>query len=281
MDTLIVGCGYLGKRVAALWQARGHRVFATTRRRADELRAYGIEPLVCDLSTGAGLEALPRADAVAYCVGFDRSPGATMHDVYVHGLENVLNRLPPPGRFVYVSSTGVYGQCAGEEVDEIAATEPAEESGRVVLEAEAVLRRHLPGAVVLRFAGIYGPERVIRRQTVEAGEPLVGDAEKWLNLIHVEDGAAAVVTAAERACPGAVVNVCDDRPVRRREFYAEMARLLDAPAPRFVPPAPGAPPPPHDRANRRILNRRLRNELGLELRYPSYVEGLRASLFPG
>ena len=278
MDTLIIGCGYLGKRVALLWQGEGQRVFATTRGRADELRSLEIEPLVCDLRTGAGLEALPRVETVAYCVGFDRSPGATMRDVYVRGLENVLRRLPPPGRFVYVSSTGVYGQCDGEEVDETAATEPAEESGRVVLEAEAVLRRHLPGAVVLRFAGIYGPGRVIRRQPVEAGEALVGDADKWLNLIHVEDGASAVAAAAECGSPGAVVNVCDDRPVRRRDFYAELARLLGAPAPRFVAPAPGAPPPPHERANRRILNRRLRGELGLTLRYPSFVEGLRASL---
>jgi nucleoside-diphosphate-sugar epimerase len=278
MDLLVVGCGYLGKRVAALWRAQGHRVFATTRGRAEELRGLGLEPVVCDLVSGAGLQGLPRAEAVAYCVGFDRGPGVTMRDVYVRGLENVLGCLPPPGRLVYVSSTGVYGQRDGEEVDEGAATEPAEESGRVVLEAEGLLRRHLPGAVVLRFAGLYGPGRLLRRQAVEAGEPLVGDPEKWLNLIHVEDGAAAVAAAAGRAGPGAVLNVCDDRPVRRGEFYAELARLLGAPPPRFVPPAPGAPLPPHERANRRILNRRLRGELGLALRYPSYVEGLRASV---
>ena len=277
MDALIFGCGYLGKRVARLWQAQGQSVWATTRGRAAELRPLGIESIVCDLLTGAGLESLPHVAVVAYCVGFDRSPGATMRDVYVRGLENVLDRLPSPNRFVYVSSTGVYGQSQGEEVDESAPTEPAEESGRVVLEAEGVLRRRLPDAVVLRFAGIYGPGRMIRRQTIEAGEPLVGDPEKWLNLIHVEDGAAAVVAATERGRPGVVYNVCDDHPVRRGEFYAEMARLLGAPAPRFVPPQPGNAPP-HERANRRILNRRLRGELGLELHYPSFVEGLRAAL---
>ncbi len=278
MDMLVIGCGYLGTRVAARWRARGHRVFATTRGRAGELRGLGVEPVVCDVVRGAGLDGLPRADAVAYCVGFDRGAGLTMREVYVGGLANVLDRLPEPGRFVYVSSTGVYGQCGGSEVDENAPTEPAEESGRVVLEAEGLLRRRVPGAVVLRFAGIYGPGRLIRRQAVEAGEPLVGDPEKWLNLIHVEDGAAAVEAAAERAVPGATYNVCDDRPVRRQEFYAALARLLGAPEPRFVPPAPGAPPPPHERANRRIRNRRLRAELGVALRYPSYAEGLPASL---
>jgi nucleoside-diphosphate-sugar epimerase len=274
----MVGCGYLGKRIAALWRGRGDRVFATTRARADELRGLGVEPIVCDVVGGAGLDAVPTVAAVAYCVGFDRGSGRSQRDVYVRGLENILARLPAPERFVYVSSTGVYGQCDGEEVDENAATEPAEESGRVMLKAERLLRSRLPEGIVLRFAGIYGPGRLLRRQTIETGEPLVGDAERWLNLIHVDDGAAAVVAAVARGELGAVYNVCDDRPVRRREFYTELARVLGAPPPRFVPPPPGAPRPPHEGANRRILNRRLRGELGLALRYPSCVEGLRASL---
>jgi nucleoside-diphosphate-sugar epimerase len=201
-----------------------------------------------------------------------------MRDVYLRGLENVLRRLPPAGRLVYVSSTGVYGQTQGEEVDETAATEPVEESGRVVLEAERVLRERLPGAVLLRFAGIYGPGRLLRRQAIEAGEPLVGDPEKWLNLIHVEDGATAVLASEARAAPGTVYNVCDDCPVRRRDFYAEMTRLLRAPPPRFVSPAEGVPLPPHERSNRRIINRRLRQELRSTLHYPSYREGLVASI---
>jgi nucleoside-diphosphate-sugar epimerase len=75
-----------------------------------------------------------------------------------------------------------------------------------------------------------------------------------------------------------VYNVADDRPVRRREFYELLARLLGAPPPRFVPPAPGAPLPPHERANRRIVNRRLRGELGVSPTYPTYAEGLAASV---
>ncbi len=253
---------------------------ATTRSaaRAGEMRQSGIEPVVCDVLEPASLKALPVADTVVYCVGFDRTADRPMREIYVAGLRNVLATLPPPGRLIYVSSTGVYGHSQGEEVDEDAATEPVEESGRVVLEAERLLHELLPGAVVLRFAGIYGPGRLLRRQAIQAGEPLVGDPDKWLNLIHVDDAAAAVVAAAERARPGAVVNVADDRPVRRREFYALLARLLSAPEPRFVPPTPGAPPPGHERTNRRIVNRRLRTELGMPLQYPSCAEGLPASV---
>ena len=143
-----------------------------------------------------------------------------MRTVFVDGLANVLDALEGQGRFVHVSSTGVYAQRDGEAVDETAATEPASESGRVVLEAERLLRERRPGAVVLRFAGIYGPGRLIREKDVRAGEALSGDPEQWLNLIHVEDGAAAVAAALERGRPGTVCNVCDDRPVRRRDFYA-------------------------------------------------------------
>ena len=103
---------------------------------------------------------------MVYCVGLDRTAGADMRTVYVEGLANVLDALGEPGRFVYVSSTGVYAQRDGEAVDETAATEPESESGRVVLEAERLLRARRPAAVILRFAGIYGPGRLMREQAV-------------------------------------------------------------------------------------------------------------------
>lgn len=277
-SVLVIGCGYLGQRAAARWREQGWRVWATTRSlaRAEELRQGGFEPVVCDVTAPESLRQLPAVATVLYCVGMDRAAGMSMREVYVGGLRNVLASLPRPDRFVYVSSTSVYGQTNGEEVDEESATGPEEDSGRVVLEAEALLRERLPEAVVLRFAGIYGPGRLLRRQAIEAGEPLIGDAEKWLNLIHVEDGVAAVLAAAERG--RGVYNVSDGRPVRRREFYTVLARLLGAPQPRFVPRSLGEPLPAHERANRRVVNRRLCEELGVVLRYPDCEAGLTASV---
>jgi nucleoside-diphosphate-sugar epimerase len=282
MEHLIIGCGYLGARVAARWHLLGHRVFVTTRRpeHAASLRALGFEPIVVNVLEPATLRTLPQVDSVLYCVGFDRTAGAPMHSVYVGGLANVLAALPPPrGRFIYVSSTGVYGQKAGEEVDEESSTEPEEEAGRIVLEAERSLREHARQALILRFAGMYGPGRILRRQAIANGEPIVGDAEKWLNLIHVDDGVEAVLAAEQRGdVSRPIYNVSDGVPVRRRDFYTTLARLLGAPPPRFMPPEPGSPPPPHERANRRIRNRRLLEELGVQLQYPSYESGLAASL---
>jgi nucleoside-diphosphate-sugar epimerase len=272
-DTLILGCGYLGLRLAARWLADGRRVLATTRRpaRAAELRRAGIEPLVCDVTDPDSLDGLPAVATAVWCVGLDRAAGKPMRAVYVDGLAHVLARLPLPGRLLYISSTSVYGQDDGSEVDETSTTDPADEPGRVAFEAETVLRRARPDAVVLRFAGIYGPGRLLRAEAVRAGEPLPGDPDRWLNLIHVDDGVAAVVAAEQRGRPGAVYNVGDGHPVRRGEFFARLAELLAAPPPRFVPPAAA------ERAHRRVANRLLREELGVALRYPSYEEGLRAA----
>lgn len=276
-DKLIIGCGYLGRRVAALWREGGQRVFAITRKHADEIRVSGIAPIVGDVMIPRSLGSLPKVGSVLYCVGLDRSSGASMREVYVDGLRNVLNHLPPPERFIYVSSTSVYGQTDGAEVDEQSPTEPEEESGKVVLEAEKLLRSRLPGAVILRFAGIYGPGRLLRRQAIEKGEPIQADPERWLNLIHADDGAAAVLATEQFAAAGATINVCDGQPVRRRDFFSRLAELLGAPGPHFLAPDP-MQPPPHDKANRRIGNRKLREELHVCLRYPSWREGLAKSI---
>ena len=277
IDKLIVGCGYLGRRVAALWLQRDQRVLATTRNRPEEFRAAGIEPIVCDVLDRESLKALPAVDTVLCCVGLDRTAGASMRQVYVGGLGNVLDSLLAPKRFLYVSSTSVYGQSAGEEVDEHSKTEPEEESGKIVLEAEQLLRVRFPSAVILRFAGIYGPGRLLRRQAIEKGEPILADPERWLNLIHVEDGAAAVLAAEQFAKTGDTVNVCDGEPVCRRDFFTRLAHLLATAEPRFVLPDP-THSPPHEKTNRRIGNRKLLEELHVVLRYPTWREGLALSL---
>jgi nucleoside-diphosphate-sugar epimerase len=118
----------------------------------------------------------------------------------------------------------------------------------------------------------------LRRQAIAAGEPIVGDPQRWLNLIQIDDGVAAILAAEHWAGAGGIYNIADGCPVSRREFFTLLARLLRAPEPRWVPPAPTAPMPPHERANRRIGNRRLLAELRVQLRYPSCREGLPASV---
>lgn len=267
---LIFGCGYLGRVVARVWHESGSRVVALTRKSAGALSARGIEPLTGDVCDPASLTSLPAAGTMLYAVGMDRAAGRSMRDVYVGGLANVLDALPPCGRFVYVSSTSVYGQSGGEWVTEESPTEPTEESGKVVLEAERLLRAKRPDAIILRFAGLYGPNRLLRLQPVLKGEPLVGDANKWLNLVHVADGAAAVLHAEAHAVPGETYNVSDGAPATRRDFYTRLGELLGVEA-KFDPrPEPGAP-------NRRIGSTRFR-ALGWTPAFGGYREGLTAAV---
>ena len=267
-DALIIGCGYLGRRVALGWQATGRRVAALTRRNAGTLLALGLDPIVGDVLDPDSLRQLPPAPVVLYAVGYDRGGGQTMRAAYVDGLGHVLDTLPPPRRFIYISSTGVYGQADGGWVDESSPIDPVDESGRVVLDAERLLRARLPDAVILRFAGIYGPDRLLRRQPILKGEPLVGDPQKWLNLIHVTDGVNAVFAAERQARSGETYLIADDEPVPRRDFYSLLAELLKAPPAAFDPrPEPSA-------ANRRVSNRKARAELGWAPSFPTYREGL-------
>ena len=272
---LILGCGYLGFRLARAWVADGYEVHATTRspRRAADFAQEGIVAHVGDVVDPLSLT-LPEVDVAVWAVGFDRGAGVPMRRVYVEGLNNALDALPGGPRIVLVSSTSVYGQTDGSEVDERSPTQPLEESGRVVLKAETLLLSRRPDATIARFAGIYGPGRSLRAKDLLAGTPLAVDPEKWLNLIHVEDGVRAVLAICQRGRFGEVYNVCDDRPARRREFYARLAERIGAPPPRFVPP------PVAEEANRRIVNRRLRRELGVVLAYPSFEEGLAACTRP-
>jgi nucleoside-diphosphate-sugar epimerase len=280
--TLIVGCGYLGERVARLLVDRGDRVFGTTRSlgRAIELSRLGIEAVVADVMVPDSLARLPEVDRVLYCVGFDRSKGVPIRAVYVDGLRHALGHLVDrAGLLVLASSTGVYGQEDGGLVDEDSPTEPRTESGRACLEAEAVVRSYeLLPSTILRFSGLYGPGRIMRREALLKGEPIAGDPDKYLNLIHIDDAARVAIAALDRAGSGSLFLASDDRPVTRREFYGLAAESLGAPAPRFEPPAVDSPKSGRDESNKRVSNARMRAELAVELAYPDIASGVPAAL---
>jgi nucleoside-diphosphate-sugar epimerase len=285
MTTLIVGCGYLGRRVGARLARYGERVLGTTRsvERAPTLANLGIEPVIADVLDPGSFAGWPVADRVLYCVGFDRSAGVAMRTVYVEGLRHALDRLAGrAGRLVYVGSTGVYGQTEGEWVDEASPTEPTHEAGRVALDAEQLARRvgderGLP-VVIVRYSGLYGPGRIVRRASLERGEPIVGDPARFLNMIHIDDAAEAAIAALDRGAPGELYLASDDRPLTRREYYTLAARLLHAPTPRFENPTPGLSEARRDEANKRVSNRRMREVLRVSLRFPDITTGLPAAI---
>jgi nucleoside-diphosphate-sugar epimerase len=277
MRALIIGCGYLGRRVAMLWRSRGHEVSALTRtdENAHELRSLGIEPFKGDVLQLESLGALPSADVVLYAVGFDRQSGASKRHVYVQGLSNALREIGPRiQRFFYVSSTSVYGQDAGEWVNESSACAPGTESGQICLAAEDIVRDFFPidsgRATILRFAGLYGPGRLLRRiDAIRAGEPIQANPDGYLNLIHGDDGARVIVELVDRGSRSPVYLVTDNLPIRRREYYARLAELVGGPPPKFEPSATE-----EKSLNKRCSNACLRDELGDILRFPTIELGL-------
>lgn len=282
---LIVGCGYLGTPLAALWSRAGHKVLATTRGgagRCDALRAIGAEPVLFDVTQGG---TLPRADLVVTAVGMDRGQNHTMREVYVEGLAQVMAALPQTPRiWMHVSSTSVYGQDDASWVDENSPAKSTDGSGRVVLEAEELLVSGVRGAMILRFGGIYGPHRLLKVRAIRQGDIFEGDPMRWLNLIHRDDGVRILDRLAEleslpvESVANGVLNVVDLCPVQRGEFYAEMARLMGVAVPQWRPRPPGSPPAPHEGNNRRVSSAKLVSLLGQDVyRFPTFREGLVAS----
>jgi nucleoside-diphosphate-sugar epimerase len=281
MAKLIFGCGYLGERVARRWLESGEQVFAVTRSpsRAQALAARGLTPVLADVTRPESLTGLPSASTVLFAVGFDRTAGVPMRQVQVAGLQAALAALAVgTDRFVYVSSTGVFAQSHGEWVTEQSACQPQREQGKICLEAEQALSAHPLGnqAIILRMAGLYGPGRIPNAQRIRDHEPIAVADQGWLNLIHVDDAAEVVLAAETRSTPPRMYLVSDGHPVERQEYYAQLARLLNAPPPRFTAADVGAASSQRAMSNKRIDNARLQTELGLAFRYPTYREGLAA-----
>lgn len=302
MAKLILGCGYLGLRVARLWRAAGEAVYAVTRsaERAEELAAKGLAPIVADVAEVSPIAVPQGVESVLWAVGYSRSrlPGGTIpagnpssgdsrtgsasrtysiHDVYVGGLASVLRSLPPTvKRFIYISSTGVYGQVTGAEVDEDSPCQPTREGGRACLAAEELLRASslAERSIILRLAGIYGPGRIPRSKELLTAAPIDAPSQGWLNLIHVDDAARIVQLAEQKAQPPKLYVVSDGQPVVRGDYYRELARLLQAPPPRFIDPPAGSPAAARAVSDKRVSPRRLFAELSPGLLYPSYQEGL-------
>ena len=288
-STLILGCGYLGQRVAQQLITAGQTVYGTTRSQAgaDRLAAMAIMPVLADVTDPMSLRAFPVVDRILFCVGFDRSAGQSIRQVYVDGLSRFLAVIAdrqPACPLVYASSTGVYGGSDGDWVDETSPVDPQTESGRACWEAEQILADHAGrnqcGTIVLRYAGLYGPRRIMRQASLARGEPVVGSPDKWLNFIQIDDAAAVAVRALEDA--GTIGHelflVADGHPLTRTEFYGAVAELLGAPSPRFETPAPGSPAAAREDSNKRIDNRKLLGRWSDCLRYADIRAGLTASL---
>lgn len=284
MRTLIVGCGYVGTALGAELVRRGHEVFGTRRTHLGEeqLKAAGIIPLVADITRPDTLRVLSRTpDWVVFCVSASGGGAEEYRSVYLEGVRHLLAWLATNRalrKLVYTSSSGVYGQDDGSLVDESSPVTPPTETGRVLVRTEQLLLEAAEGgkcpAVILRVAGIYGPGRGYwLRQYLSGAAVIEGDGQRWLNMIHRDDVAGAIIAALERGQPGQVYNAVDDMPVRQRDLFTWLAATLGKGMPPSGPVEPGRK---RGVTNKVVSNRKLKEELGYSFKYPSFRQGFAA-----
>lgn len=279
MRVLIAGCGYVGMSLGVRLVEAGHEVVGVRRSTtgAGELSALGIRPLALDLAEAKQLDRLGgRFDWVVNTVASPHGGGVAEYErTYLVGTRNLLGWLAEHGcaRYVYTSSTGVYGQDDGGWVVESSELAPEAETARVLVATEREVLSAGLGGVVLRLAGIYGPGRSYWLRMMGSGEVRIpGDGKRWMNMVHRDDIVGAVLAVLERGLEGEVYNVCDNEPVQYGEFVTWLAGRMGLPVPPHVAEESGVRRK-RGLTNKRVSNRKLREELGWEPRYPSYREG--------
>ena len=287
MRVLIIGCGYVGLPLGTELVKQGHEGFGLRRSTGAEAdcQSAGIKPLTADITKTEQLAQLPGVyDWVVNCVSASGGGAEEYREVYLQGTRNLIEWLgaAPPKKFVYTSSTSVYGQNDGSLVKENSSTEPAAETAKILVETERVLlaaarERKFP-AVILRLAGIYGPDRGYWFKQYLSNEARIeGNGARILNMIHRDDVAGAIIAALKSGRPGEVYNAVDDEPVSQLSFF----QWLSGPLGKELPPsAPEDAEAVRRRGvtNKKVSNRRLRMELGYQFKYPTFRQGYTAEI---
>lgn len=272
---LSLGHGYSARALTRLLLPIGWEVIGTTRSRekAEVLRAEGVTALV----TGED-DIKPALDRATHLLA-SAAPGESGDPFLLsHGEVITAAELSWVG---YLSTTGVYGDHGGEWVDETAPLTPATKRGQMRVEAEAAWQALGLPLHIFRLAGIYGPGRGPFAKVRNGTARRIIKEGQIFSRIHVEDIAQVLLASIERPRPGAIYNLCDNDPAPPEDVIGHAAELLGLPVPPDVP-FEAADMTPMARSfyaeSKRVRNDLIREELGVDLLYPSYRDGLAALL---
>lgn len=269
---LIAGCGDVGNALAQGCMNRADQVWGLRRNIA--ALAPGIAAIKADLTDPHGLAELPqRLDAVVYAAAAMSYNETAYRRAYFDGLNNMLRALERVGqnpRFIFVSSTSVYGQNQGEWVNEGSSTSPSGFSGRFILEGEALIHAYPGEGLVVRFGGIYGPGRNRLINLVRSGAGCQDEPPNYTNRIHRDDCAGVLMHLLDLDSPKPIYLAVDSYPASQCEVMHWLSEQL------------GVSAPSRERirgagAGKRCSNRCLLKS-GYRLLYPSYREGYEAVL---
>ena len=270
---VILGCGFVGARTAALFAQAGWDTIGVTRSAtsAAALAASPYRVIACDITNPQSLSTareLQGADAVISAVSSGRRGEGTYREVYLNGLQNAITSLTP-AHVLFVSSTSVYAQNDGSWVTEESPADPLPATARILREAEDLALAH--GGIAARLSGIYGAGRSILLQRFLSKTAFIeGDGSRHINQIHADDAAAALFHLIVHDLPTGIYNVSDGHPLTQLACYQWLAARLSQPLP------PSGPVDPHRKrgvTDKRVSNTKLRS-LGWTLTYPSFQEAV-------
>lgn len=278
---LILGCGYLGQRL--LRQVKEPQTVTGVVRSAESVIAVtkaGARALRCDVAQQGLPPEVTQDELVLY---FAPPPGSGDTDPVLQRFLQGLSVSGQPRRLLYISTTGVYGNCEGAWVDERHAVNPQAARARRRWDAEQALRRwrEQQGGelVILRVAGIYGPGKLPLAR-LERQVPMVPEsAAPWTNRIHVDDLASVVLALLEKGGDGEVYNVSDGTPGNMTDYFNRVADMAGLSRPPLIDPdeageqlSPGLLS--YLAESRRLDNRKMLQDSGIRLRYPDLESGL-------
>jgi nucleoside-diphosphate-sugar epimerase len=283
---LIVGCGYAGQRLALrLRESYDVTGLVRSAERAAELERLGVRALALDLDrvrAGATIPERLEQEAIVYL-----TPPPVLGESDLR-LDRFLQLATvPPRTFIYISTTGVYGDTAGEIVDESSVVRPRTDRAHRRVSAEEMTRvwctERRVRRVVLRVPGIYGPDR-LPLERLRHSEPVVRERDSGINnRIHVDDLVEACSRAVVNTEARGVYNVTDGKPLSSTAFINMVAKAAGLPAPPQVPMEEAQLTFSPERLSflnesRRVSNERMLKHLGVRLKYADVEEGIRASL---
>ncbi len=283
---LIIGCGDIARRALPELQRR-YRVAALVRSSDRALADSGVELIEGDLDDAGALATLAgRAERIVHL-----APPANGGPLDLR-TRNLLAALAPQGRgamlpqrFVYLSTSGVYGDCAGEWVEETRAPNPRTERARRRLDAERALgewgERNKIETVILRVPGIYASDRLPLDRLIRGTPALAAEEDVYTNHIHADDLAGILVAALESTGARGVYNASDDGPMKMGDFFDLVADRAGLARPQRVSREEAVRRLPPEllsfmSESRRLVNRRMKTELGARLRYPTVADGVPA-----
>lgn len=283
-NTLIIGSGDIGRRTATLLAGRGDSVSLVGRTVVRPEANPALTTFVqADLDSAESLTCLPLASGRLLYLA--PPPSAGEHDTRMENFCSELTRQLPgrPQGVVYASTSGVYGDCGGEWVDETRSINPQSDRARRRVDAENRLRawgelNRVP-VVILRVSGIYGPGR-LPLQRLRSGMPILHPEQAPLsNRIHADDLARVCVAALDRVEVGGIFNVCDGEQSSMGDYFLTVARIYGLPEPPQISLAEAKRQFSPEMLSylvesRRLSNRRMLEDLEVSLLYPTLEEGL-------